>query len=561
MGSCTIRTGFDSPASTKMAQILHAPVTVAWLAAGLEFSPCKMKLEPALFGGAFHFAGVVFEKPQVLDYSFITDYLTKTVGPTIQDIGERDSRVNAYNEAVIGRAFRKYMCGVEGDQSNGFFKVDEIGAPYMFNGRFFEFAESVDVLYEIIRRVMDRCNVGIVYQMSPAKRIGDFVLESMRAEPACRFSPDRRYVAFRNCVLDMETGMVHPHDYKYCTDIVLNFDYNKEARSALWDKVLVQTVPDEGMRSALQQFCGAFLINRQKHKFEYICFVVGDGRNGKSVICKAIANIFKNEDKNGNRVTYCVTTFSPDQLFDTGTQGDYKLAEVQGKIMNYCDDVTDAAFSNGKFKQFVSGSEFIGRSPYSKQMTRVTKVPIMLCCANRIPNTTDDSDGYYRRFLIVNCPNKVDERDIDTQLEAKLEANDVRSAIFNWMLEGRSELMKNNCKIKMSESVIEMKEDMKADSNSARRWIREFGMKPGYKEYEWKSLKEWMGIYKQYCADYSEQAKTAKSVAKIFDDMGFAKKRTGKGTWYCIAYEEPADLSSEDLNDDESEMTVPKLPF
>jgi len=509
---------------------------------------------------AFYLAGFVFEKPQVLNYSYIIDYLCQTVGPSIQDIGDRDSRVNKYNEMVVAEAFRRYMCGLDGDQGNGFFKVDEIGAMYVFNGKFFEFIDKTRV-YGVIREVMRKCNVGIVYLMESARRIGDYIVESLMTEGRCQFVPDRKYVAFRNCVLDMETGHIHPHEYKYCTDIVLNFDYDKDAKSALWDKVLMQTVPDEGMRSALQQFCGAFLIDRSKNKFEYICFVVGDGRNGKSIICKAIANIFKNEDENGHRVTYCVTTFSPDQLFEGGTQSDYRLAEVQGKIMNYCDDVTDAAFSNGKFKEFVSGTEFIGRSPYSREMTRVTKVPIMLCCANKIPNTTDDSDGYYRRFLIVNCPNKVDERDIDTQLESKLQANEVRSAIFNWMMEGRRDLMKNSCKIRMAQSVLDMKEEMKADSNSARRWIREFGMKPGYKDYEWKSLKEWMAIYQQYCKDYGEKPRTGKGVAKIFDDLGFSKKRTGSGTWYCIAYEQPEDISSQSLNDDEEEVSVPKLPF
>lgn len=494
-----------------------------------------------------------------MNNSFIIDYLVQTAGPSIQDLGERDSRVSKYNEAFMAETFRRYMCGMDGDEGNGFFKADEIGAVYMFNGQYFEFVSETRML-GIIRAVMAKCNVGLVYRMESADRIRKFLLESLMSESRCQFVPNRRYVAFRNCVLDMDSGMVHQHDYKYCTDIVLNFNYDPSARSALWDKVLGQTVPDEGMRSAVQQFCGAFLIDRSKNKFEYICFVVGEGQNGKSVICKAIVNIFKNEDENGQRVTYCVTTFSPDQLFEGGSQSDYRLAEVQGKIMNYCDDVTDAAFSNGKFKQFVSGAEFIGRSPYAKIMTRVTKVPIMLCCANRIPNTTDDSDGYYRRFLIINCPNKVSARDVDPQLESKLQSDDVRSAIFNWMYEGRKELMKNGCKIVMSQSVLDMKDEMKADSNSARRWIREFSMKPGYRQGDWKSLKEWMNIYQQYCKDYGEAAKTAKGVGKVFDDLGFPKKRTGSGTWYCIAYdEEPV---SEELNDDsELGMEVPQLPF
>lgn len=492
-----------------------------------------------------------------MDYSFVIDYLCRTVGPAIQDLGERDSRVSKYSESVMAESFRRYMCGLDGDDGNGFFKVDEIGAAYVYNGEFFEFINDTKIL-GIIRNVMRRCGVGSVYYMESARHIMDYVKESLMQEKRCRFVPDRRYVAFRNCVLDMETGRVYPHSYRYCTDIILNFNYDQDAKSALWDKILMQTVPDPGMRRSLQQFCGAFLISRDKHRFEYICFVIGEGQNGKSLICNAIVNVFKNEDENGMRVTNCITTFTPEQLFKSA-QMDYHMAEVQGKIMNYCDDVSDKDFSGGDFKSFVSGGEFTGRSPYSREMTKVTKVPIMLCCANKIPPTTDDSDGYYRRFLIINCPNRVSEKEKDPQLVMKLRADDVRAAIFNWMMEGRTQLLENNCKIDMSDSVLAMKDDMKADSNSARRWIREYGLEPGEDENDWKPLKEWMGVYMQYCKEYGEAAKTAKGVSKVFDDLGFPKKRMGNGTWYQIKYGNPP-ITVKDLDDDE-EDSMKELPF
>ena len=142
-----------------------------------------------------------------------------------------------------------------------------------------------------------------------------------------------------------------------------------------------------------------------------------------------------------------------------------------------------------------------------------------------------------------------------------MQADDVRAAIFNWMLEGRKALMENDCKIAMSQSVLDMKADMKADSNSARRWIREYGMVAGHREGEWKSLKEWMGVYQQYCKDYGESPKTAKGVSKVFDDLGFPKKRKGSGTWYCISYDEPDMPTEEELSGDLGVTTLPKLPF
>lgn len=473
-------------------------------------------------------------------YDYIVDYLCSTAGLSFNGAGASDERVNKRTEAGIAESLRRYICGIVSDTGNDFFRVDDMGMLHVFNGTFFEMMNDI-VFTGIIREVMRKSDVGLVYLMDAAERIAKHCIAALVEDGRHKFNPDRRYVSFQNGVLDMKTLRLLPHDFKYCTDVIFNFDYDPDYRSALWDTVVGTTIPDIGMRKAYQQFCGAFLINRQEHKFEYICFLVGEGQNGKSIVAKAIVNVFKNEDSDGRQVTKCVTTFTPEQLFRSN-QMDYHMAEVNGKIVNYCDDVSDKDFSGGDFKAFVSGGEFTGRSPYSKEMTYVTKVPLMLCCANKIPPTTDDSDGYFRRFLIINCPNKVSEKDKDIQLESKLRDNKVRTAIFNWMLEGYKSLLENGCKIDMSEAVRKLKEEMKADSNSARRWIREAGLIAvhpiGSKDTRWKSMREWMTLYQEYCKAYGEAPKTAKSVGKIFDELEFVKARRKDGTWYCIGEQE-----------------------
>lgn len=506
-----------------------------------------------------------------MNYGYIIDYLCSTAGVGFKDAGELDNRVNKLVEAGIAESFRRYIVDIDGDTGNDFFRVIDDMTVCVFNGRYFE--RMPDVKFEgIIRDVMRRMNVGKVYILGSAKTICRYLIDSMLADESKRFHPDRRYVCFQNCVLNLKTMRISEHSPKYCTDIIMSYNYDASAISGLWEQVITQTVPDEGMRRAFQQFCGAFLLNRHEYKFEYICFCVGEGQNGKSIICRAMVNVFKNEDEQGHAITKCVTTYTPEQLFKSN-QMQYVMADVQGKVMNYCDDVSDKDFSGGDFKAFVSGGEFRGRSPYGRESVEVTDVPLMLCCANKIPPTTDDSDGYFRRFLIINCPNKVSEKDKDTQLEAKLRANDVRSAIFNWILEGYKALIANNCKIDMSDAVRALKEEMKADSNSARRWIREMNMVAvtpiGPTDMRWKPLKEWMRLYAEYCKDYSEgYPKTSKSVAKIFADLGFVRERRQDGMWYCIGSSMTKTAASDLVLEDKSafglandEDTVSDMPF
>ena len=191
-----------------------------------------------------------------MKYKDIVDYLVSTAGLSIEKSGLTDERVNKKTEAGIAIALRRYICGIDGDEGNDFFKVDEDGILYAFNGRYFE-PMMEETLLEIIIEVLERCDVGIVYQTSSAKIIKDYCLNRLKGDERCRFVADRRYVCFQNGVFDLETMKLMPFDVKYKTDIVLDFDYLAGSRSALWDKVLAQTVPDENMRETLHQYCDA----------------------------------------------------------------------------------------------------------------------------------------------------------------------------------------------------------------------------------------------------------------------------------------------------------------
>ena len=479
-----------------------------------------------------------------MKYDYIIDYLCDTVGPSIQGAGSSDERVNKRTESGMALAFRRYICGLDGDDGCDFFKMDDDDQLYVFNGRHYEVVKE-EILQEIIMETMSRSEVGIVYQANSAKSIKDLCLNKLKTDDRCKFEADRRYVCFNNGVFDTRSGKLLDFSVKYKTDIVLDFNYIAEARSALWDKVLAQTVPDESMRETFHQFCGCFLAKRTDYKIEYICFVVGEGQNGKSIICKAVINML------GRSVA---SSYSPEQLFKSGNQAEYHLADVNGKIVNYCDDVSKKDFSGGDFKAFVSGGEFTGRHPYSRRPTKVTKVPLMLCCANGMPPTTDDTDGYFRRFLVIVAPNQIDERDKDVTLEAKLQADDVKAAIFNWMYRGYRSFVENGGKIDIASSVKDVIEEMKNTSNSLRRWISEFNygkVEPDSpQDPRWKSLKEWCQEYISYCNDFGETPKNKNAVTEMFKKMGLSKVRRSDGMWYCMGVIEPAPAEVHQVTDD-----------
>ena len=457
----------------------------------------------------------------------IIDYLNPFMSANIHNEGSSDTKINKHTEAFVGQMFERYLTGNDGDVVKNMILVAESGEPYAYNGKYFE-AITPEMLQYIVKRVMADNNVGIVYQFNSHKKISDECLLALMQEPSCAFEPDRRYIVFNNTVLDIETGNLLDHDAKYKTDMVFDFDYDPEAVSGLWDKFMAETVQDEGMRKAFQMFCGAFLANRKRFKIEHICLLVGKGLNGKSVMAEAVVGLFNKNLK---------SVYSPEQLFKS-SQKEYYLADIDGKVVNYCDDVSNKDFSGGDFKAFTSGAEFAGRHAYSRRPMKVTRVPLMICNVNEIPPTTDDTDGYYRRLLPIVCPNVITEDKIDTTLSNKLATQESKQAIFNWLMEGYRMLVANNGKISVSDSIKNVKENIKNESNSVRRWLSSeemYAVQPESKhDARWKSLKEWMNIYVDWCKEFNESPKVSKGVVKVFDSLKFVKERRSTGWWFCI---------------------------
>lgn len=489
-----------------------------------------------------------------MKYDVLVDYLVETAGDSIRGVGAGDEKVNKRKEAELCDAFERYVCGVEGDEGNDFFKVAEGDVLYIYNGKYYEKQRDEMQLHAIVKRVMDRLGIGIVYRRNSHEKIANECWQGLMTDERCVFRPDRRYIVFTNGVLDVTTGVLAPHDIKFETDVVLDIKYRKGFHTAIWDKLIEETIPDGGMRGAFQQFCGAFLADRTRYKIEYICLMVGTGRNGKSVVCQAIADVFGRD---------LISNYSPEQLF-RGQQSMYNLADINGKLGNYADDVSNKDFSGGEFKQFTSGARFMARHIYGRPFV-VTKVPLMMCCVNEIPPTTDDTNGYYRRLLPIVCPNQVADADVDIELPNKLATEEVRSSIFNWILEGYRSLVEASGKIAISESIKTMKANIKEDSNSARRWMRESGfisvVPAGPSDVRWKSLKELMSNYISYCKDYSEMPKTAKAVSKLFKEMGCAMEKRRDTTWYCVGVEGVDNIIRETYTPNLGPSIPDDLPF
>lgn len=460
---------------------------------------------------------------------YISDYLVSVLENNIAGLGQNDDRAKQSVEAEMNTFFERYITGNDGDAIERCLYADDAERVFLYDGVGYTEIKENKVEY-IVKQVMRRLEIGNVYQFSTPKKIANNILTIIKNLDVCAFGYERRYVIFDNCVLDLEDYSLHEHNPKYRSDIRLNFDYNPRADMGKWIGLVNQTISYDDMREAFQMFCGA-LIDYRGFSVEYICFLLGSGQNGKSVVTKAIANMF------GNKL---VSRYTPQQIFADNFSMYYR-ADIDGKLLNLTDDLKQVEFSSGEMKEVISGNTQLPARKPGKEAFSMRRIPKFMCNANKMPSTTDDTEGYHRRILPIVCGSYIREEDKDPDLLNKMSVPEVKQAIFNWILDGYKMLVENNGRIKIGVNIKEAGERLKADNNSVRRWVshsRFTPMLPPSDRYArcWKSFSDLRKEYLTYCTEFDEPKKGMNSVGMVLQDLFVYEKRRDT-TWYCIGTE------------------------
>lgn len=478
-------------------------------------------------------------------YKFVTDWLIESVCPRYEG-----SEIEKYAhgghkplKGIISSLWALFDDAIATDKLRRIRYADK--QLYCFNGEYYE-GVSKDFLEEVVLRVLIGLDVSSAYRLTAPCQIAQQCLKRIACSENYEFKPNRRYIAFTNGVFDVKDGKLKAFDARYCTDLVLDFPYmtQKELNiesakdeghhwqtnhAKLWCQKLDEIIPNKSLQGDFQQFCGSLLLNRDDFKTEYLCFLFSNGANGKSTVANAVAGVF------GDKY---VSTFSPQEIFCQGSSSQFVINEMDGKILNLCDDLDyEKTFASGRMKGFVSGEKLTGRGLYSSEFRKV-QPPMMLSCTNGFPYTVDDSWGYHRRQMVITCTDQL-PKEVDRELSAKLRTDVARQQIFLWMYEGAKRVMRQKG-IELSGDCKDAMLTRRSDSSPMRIWATEMRFVKAAaidnKDPRWYKLTDLYAMYRAYCAEGGYKAEAdARKVSAMLVSMGCEKKNlNGNGTMLCV---------------------------
>lgn len=123
-----------------------------------------------------------------------------------------------------------------------------------------------------------------------------------------------------------------------------------------------------------------------------------------------------------------------------GEFGGNSRANLMGILLNTCSDIVSNAFSGDIFKRIASGEPISSKTLY-KDVVTITDYARMIFCLNELPRTSDRSDGYFRRFLIVPFKVQIPKSKINPKLAKTIISSELLG-IMNWVLDGMRRLTK-----------------------------------------------------------------------------------------------------------------------
>lgn len=210
---------------------------------------------------------------------------------------------------------------------------------------------------------------------------------------------------------------------------------------------------DQKTMDQLYEIAGYTLVRRNNfHKFFVL---VGGGGTGKSTYGNIIRKMWKPK---------YVSNVALSQ-FDQ----DYHLSTLMGSMVNIDDDASNEKILKdaGRFKSAVAGMPILVRPIYSEPV-ELHCMSTIIVLANSMPRIQDDSEGLYRRLLLVELNNRIKHPDYDfenkiTELDMEYFFYKAAEAIHRVLRLGRFTL---------EESEATLKQKFKVQQSSINKWCQ-----------------------------------------------------------------------------------------
>lgn len=256
------------------------------------------------------------------------------------------------------------------------------------------------------------------------------VCKLLKSRTVCSVEFNRNPVfTFQNGTLEIESGRFREHQRSDYCSIIMDYDYDPDARCPGWEK-FIEDITDEEPRRAdvLQTLMGYILV--PDCRYQKVFILLGGGSNGKSVFLEILQALYGKQNASVVSPSGLSREFErvklKDSLYNIGK--DVSPDFAQGETREYLLQISDGTLVQACFK----GQTHITFEPRCKLIYAMNKPPVAAVI-----------EGLNRRLHFVRFPcSFVDFPDPKIRTQKPKNINIVAElstelpGIFNWAYEG-----------------------------------------------------------------------------------------------------------------------------
>lgn len=227
-----------------------------------------------------------------------------------------------------------------------------------------------------------------------------------------------------------------------------------------FEKFLKKVQPDALIRAFLKRFCGYMLTGLTIE--QVLLFFYGAGRNGKSTFVELLCHVMGDY-----AVTMSIDSFSGDTKRGGG-EATPDLARLPGARFVSASEPEAGVKLKDALIKLVTGNDKFPVRRLHEDFFEIDPTFKLVLSGNHKPRIDDDSDGIWRRVLLVPWLVQIPKAEVDRNLLAKLKAE--ADGVFAWMVEGAVEYL--NLGLDVPASVHAASEEYRQESDAIGTFIR-----------------------------------------------------------------------------------------
>ena len=229
---------------------------------------------------------------------------------------------------------------------------------------------------------------------------------------------DSNYICLENGVLDITTGAFAPHSplKVFLSKIPVNYD--PAATCPGIDQFISEIVAEED-RELLYEVIAYCLV--PGYPIQKAFMFVGTGNNGKSTYLNLVKTFL------GADSCSSVTLQDLDK-------NRFASADLYGRRANICPDISNQELKRtGTFKGLTGGDSMRAEKKGQDSFNFENRAKMLFSC-NSVPLSDDDSDAFYRRWVIVDLPYKFEGAALKLDMLERITTKAELSGLLNKVL-------------------------------------------------------------------------------------------------------------------------------